>query len=122
MKVETYTPGQPQISMTESARVQAEKEIRREQAQGIRLAVKESGCSGYMYVLDYVTDSSTTNDNDTTLPFGDTVTLFVDKESLPVVNGTEIDYVTEGVNQFFKFRNPNATGECGCGESFTVNE
>lgn len=104
--------------MTDAAQAQAGKEIARENAQGIRLAVKESGCSGFMYVLDYVHEST---DNDAQLTFGDDVVLFVDKSSLPVVNGTEIDYVTEGVNSFFKFRNPNATGECGCGESFTVN-
>ena len=104
--------------MTDAARQQALAEIAREHAQGIRLAVKESGCSGYMYVLDYVHEAG---DNDASIPFGDDVTLYVDKASLPVVNGTEIDYVTEGVNSFFKFRNPNVTGECGCGESFTVN-
>lgn len=118
MSVETYNPAQPRIDMTEAARLQARKEIAREKARGIRLAVKESGCSGYMYVLDYVHEAQS---GDTEVPFGGDVTLFVDRESLPVVNGTQIDYVTEGVNSFFKFRNPNATGECGCGESFTVN-
>lgn len=118
MSVQTFDPSQPQISMTDAAQQQAGKEIAREHAHGIRLSVKESGCSGYMYILDYVHDSG---GDDVRLPFGDGITLFVDKASLAVVNGTEIDYVTEGVNSFFKFRNPNATGECGCGESFTVN-
>lgn len=118
MSVQTFNPNQPHIAMTNAAQAQARREISREKARGIRLAVKESGCSGYMYVLDYVHDAQ---DNDATISFGDDVTLYVDKDSLKVINGTEIDYVTEGVNSFFKFRNPNVTGECGCGESFTVN-
>ena len=118
MSVQTFNPNQPQLAMTDTARAQARREIAREKARGIRLAVKESGCSGYMYVLEYVHEDGT---DDATVSFGDDVTLYVDRDSLAVVNGTEIDYVTEGVNSFFKFRNPNATGECGCGESFTVN-
>ena len=118
MSVQTFDPSRPQISMTDAAQRQASREIARESADGIRLSVKESGCSGYMYILDYVRDDS---GDDVRLPFGENITLYVDRASLAVVNGTEIDYVTEGVNSFFKFRNPNATGECGCGESFTVN-
>ena len=50
----------------------------------------------------------------------DGVDIYVSREHLPMVNGTEIDFVTQGVNSMFEFRNPNATAECGCGESFTV--
>ncbi|MGB1220952.1 MAG: HesB/IscA family protein, partial [Alcanivoracaceae bacterium] len=80
MSVETFNPAQPRIGMTDAARQQAHKEIVREHARGIRLAVKESGCSGYMYVLDYVHEAQ---DGDTQVPFGDDVILFVDRESLP---------------------------------------
>jgi iron-sulfur cluster assembly protein len=118
MSVQTYVPGDVSVRMTASAQQQARKEISRESARGLRLAVKPSGCSGYMYVLDYVRDAQP---EDKPIAIADDVTLFIDNGSVSIVNGTEIDYVTEGVNSFFKFRNPNATGECGCGESFTVN-
>lgn len=118
MSVQTYVPGDVSIRMTAAAEQQARKEITRESAHGLRLAVKPSGCSGYMYVLDYVHEE---NDTDKSLAIADDLTLYIDNGSLNIVNGTEIDYVSEGVNSFFKFRNPNAIGECGCGESFTVN-
>ena len=117
MSVQTYMPGDVSIRMTAAAEQQARKEIRREAAKGLRLAVKPSGCSGYMYVLDYVHEA---NSDDKRIPIANDLTLYIDHHSTGIVNGTEIDYVTEGVNSFFKFRNPNATGECGCGESFTV--
>lgn len=119
MSVETWTPGDMHITMTDAARAQARKELTEEKARGLRLAVKPSGCSGYMYVLDYVQDPAS---DDRRFDIGDDVTLFVDQKSLPILNGTEIDYVREGLNRFFKFRNPNAQGECGCGESFSVNQ
>lgn len=118
MTVENYVPGEPRITMTEAAREQARRELARQNAEGLRLAVKPSGCSGYMYQLDYVEEAG---GDDHRLRIDDDVVLYVDEKSLPVVQGTEIDYVTEGVNRFFRFRNPNASGECGCGESFTVN-
>ncbi len=117
MSVQTYIPGDVQISMTDAAAQQARREISRTGAVGLRLSVRESGCSGYMYVLDYA-DSH--NSDDKKLVLASDVTLFIPADSTAVLQGTEIDYVTEGVNSFFKFRNPNATGECGCGESFTV--
>lgn len=118
MSVQTYTPGDVRVTMTEKAATQARKEIARQGVAGLRLSVRESGCSGFMYVLDYASSDS---QDDQRVQTKEGVTLFIDKKSAPILNGTEIDYVTEGVNSFFKFRNPNATGECGCGESFTVN-
>lgn len=119
MSVETWSPGDMRVTMTDAAREQARRELADEQAQGLRLAVKPSGCSGYMYVLDYVQDPSA---DDRRFEIDDGVTLFVDSKSLPILDGTEIDYVREGLNRFFKFRNPNAEGECGCGESFSVTQ
>jgi iron-sulfur cluster assembly accessory protein len=118
MSVQTFVPGDArQVSMTATAEQQARREIAREQALGLRLAVKPSGCSGYKYVLEYVKQAE---DDDHQVRIADGVVLFVDAKSLPLVKGTEIDYVTEGVNRFFRFRNPNSEGECGCGESFSV--
>lgn len=116
MSVSTYIPGHESIHMTEAAIAQTRVQLLREQALGLRLAVKPSGCSGYMYVLDLVRDEQA---DDKKFTFGD-VTVYVDSKSLSIVDGTEIDYVQEGLNSLYKFHNPNVTGECGCGESFTV--
>lgn len=118
MSVQNYVPGNESVSMTESAIAQARAQLAREGALGLRLSVKPSGCSGYMYVLDLVREEQAT---DRRYTFGGDVNIYVDGAALAIINGTEIDYVKEGLNAFFKFRNPNVTGECGCGESFTVN-
>lgn len=118
MTVQTFVPGQTEIHLTEAARRQARREIERAGAAGIRLNLDESGCSGYMYVLDFVTEAL---EGDRRFDV-DGIALYVPEKWVVMLNGLQIDYVTEGVNSLFKFRNPNATGECGCGESFTVDE
>jgi len=117
MTVQTYMPGQESITLTEAAVAQTRAQLARENALGLRLDVKPSGCSGYMYVLDLVHEEQP---GDRKFSFGEGVTVYVAGNALAVVNGTEVDYVKEGLNAFYKFRNPNVTGECGCGESFTV--
>lgn len=83
---------------------------------GIRVGVRTAGCSGLAYVLEFVDEP-----NDTDERFdNDGVGVFVDPKSLVYLDGLQMDYVTEGLNSGFKFTNPNQTGECGCGESFTV--
>jgi len=83
---------------------------------GLRLGVKQTGCSGYAYVVSYADEVGT----------GDVVfdaagvKVVVDRDSLRYVDGTEIDFVRQGLNEAFKFRNPKSKGECGCGESFNV--
>lgn len=118
MTVQTFVPGQAEIHLTEAARQQARRELQRSGAAGIRLNLDESGCSGFMYVLDFVEDVP---ERDKRFDI-DGIALYVPEKWLPMLNGLEIDYVKEGVNSLFKFRNPNATGECGCGESFTVED
>ena len=83
---------------------------------GIRLAVKTTGCSGLMYVLEPV-DSELPEDLKFT---SQGIDVYVDPKSLVYIDGTEMDYVKQGLNEGFEFRNPNVQGECGCGESFTV--
>lgn len=84
---------------------------------GVRLAVKTSGCSGMAYVIEFVDELDEENDQ----VFEDHgVKLVVDKKSLLYLDGTEVDYGKEGLNEGFKFNNPNAKASCGCGESFTV--
>lgn len=117
MSVETFTPGQARIGMTDAAAEQAREQLSREKAAGLKLDITTSGCSGYMYVMDFVTEPDA---GDEAFEAADGVTVYVPKKHLRLLNGTEIDWVTEGVNSFFKFRNPNAEAECGCGESFSV--
>src|SRR5205085_950029 len=89
---------------------------RRGHGLGLRLSIKETGCSGYSYVLDYA-DTAGPDD----LVFEDQgVKVFVDRESFPALDGTRVDFVRQGLNESFQFQNPNVKAECGCGESFTV--
>jgi iron-sulfur cluster assembly protein len=105
------------ISLTESAaeRVRGYLE-RRGHGVGLRLGIKKTGCSGYAYVIDYADDI---NPDDVVFDVLD-VKVIVDNDSLQLIDGTQVDFVKEGINEAFKFRNPNVKGECGCGESFSV--
>lgn len=85
-------------------------------APGVRFGVRRTGCSGFGYVVD-LADSVTGDDRALEI---DGIPLIVDSRSLPLLDGTVIDYQRQGLNASFVFHNPNATGECGCGESFTV--
>ena len=105
------------VSLTQSAanRVRSYLE-RRGRGLGLRVGVKKTGCSGYAYVIDYA-DAVEPDD----AVFEDQgVKVVVDRDSLKLIDGTEVDFVKHGLNEAFKFRNPNVKGECGCGESFNV--
>ncbi len=83
---------------------------------GIRLGVRTTGCSGMAYKLEFADEQP--EGDEVFQSFG--VTIFVDPKSLPYIDGTELDYAREGLNEGFKFNNPNVKNECGCGESFNV--
>jgi iron-sulfur cluster assembly protein len=83
---------------------------------GLRLGVKTTGCSGLAYKLEFV-DNKSTEDVEFECQG---VHIFIDPKSLQYLDGTEVDYTKEGLQEGFKFTNPNTKGECGCGESFTV--
>lgn len=85
-------------------------------AAGVRFGVKRTGCSGFAYVVD-LAEAAQPGDHMLDV---DGIRLIVDDRSLPMVEGTVIDFRRQGLNAAFVFHNPNATGECGCGESFTV--
>lgn len=86
---------------------------------GVSLSVKKTGCSGMSYVLDYVHE---TKEGDLIIPLSKEFIVSINKASYPFIKGTVVDYVKEGLNYKFVFQNPNQTGQCGCGESFTVSE
>ena len=85
---------------------------------GLRLSVKKTGCSGLSYVVDA---ASSIKETDYCFPFTDVFQLLVDKNSYPYLKGVSIDYVKQGLNYKLIFTNPNQSGQCGCGESFTVD-
>ncbi len=87
-------------------------------AIGLRFGVKRTGCSGWGYVADLARDERAGD----SVFVQDGVPVFVDADSLALVDGTQIDFVKQGLNEQFVFRNPNVAGECGCGESFTTAE
>lgn len=105
------------ITMTEAAaeRIRAYLE-RRGKGVGLRLAVRNTGCSGYAYAIDYADEVGP--DDEVFEAHG--ARLVVDRESLKLLDGTEVDFVREGLNEGFRFNNPNVKATCGCGESFTV--
>ena len=105
------------ISATTDAakRVQAYM-AKRGKGIGLRLGVKTTGCSGLAYKLEFV---DIANPEDQVFE-SNGITIFVDSKSLQYIDGTILDYTREGLQEGFKFTNPNVKDECGCGESFTV--
>jgi iron-sulfur cluster assembly protein len=105
------------VSLTESAARQIKKQLqKRGKGLGLKLGVKQSGCSGYAYTIDY---ADTLNESDVVFEnFG--VKVIVVGSDLQFVDGIELDYRREGINEAFQFNNPNVKGTCGCGESFSV--
>lgn len=83
---------------------------------GIRVQIRTTGCSGYAYQLEFV---DVVNEDDTVFE-SNTIKIVVDKKSLGMIDGTQLDYKTEGFNQGFEFKNPMEDAQCGCGESFTL--
>jgi iron-sulfur cluster assembly protein len=105
------------ISLTDAAADRVRNYLeKRETDLGLRLGVTKTGCSGYSYVINY---AQSIGDDD--VVFEDKgVKLVIDPEALSLIDGTEVDFVKNGLNEAFSFRNPNIKGECGCGESFNV--
>ncbi len=117
MSVETFVPQQA-VTVTEAAQAHFRKQLEGRDGAVVRLSVKESGCTGYKYVIDIV-DQGETEDVEIALENG--VRLLVSSQAMGMVRGTQIDYTKEGLNRTLKFINPNVADECGCGESFSIN-
>lgn len=105
------------VTLTEKAAEHVARFIaKRGRGVGVRLGVKTTGCSGLAYKLEFVDEVASED-----LSFeSHGVKVLVDPKSLPYIDGTELDYAREGLNEGFKFNNPNVKSECGCGESFKV--
>ena len=105
------------ITLSERAADRVQKFLsQRGKGIGLRLGVRTSGCSGMAYTLEFVDESQP--DDHAFESFG--VTVLIDPKSLSFLDGTELDFVREGLNEGFKFNNPNVKNSCGCGESFNV--
>lgn len=105
------------ITITQAAADQIRQALAaRGKGLGLRIGVKTSGCSGFMYTIDFADEAG--SDDQVFEDHG--VKVIVDNESLGFLDGTEVDYGKEGLNEAFRFNNPKAKAECGCGESFTV--
>ena len=105
------------ISLTQSAAARVRDYLaKRGRGVGLRIGVRRTGCSGYAYLIDY---ADSVEPDDVVFDEGG-VKVIVDNKSLGLIDGTEVDFVKDGLNEAFKFRNPNVKGECGCGESFSI--
>jgi iron-sulfur cluster assembly protein len=105
------------ITLTESAANRVRTHIeKRGQGLGLRLGITTTGCSGYAYKIAYADEALA----DDVLFESHGVKVFVDADAIEYIDGTEVDFVKQGLNETFKFSNPKSAGECGCGESFTV--
>ena len=105
------------IHISKAALTHIRRQLDQTQADFLRLGVKESGCNGYMYMLDYL---EAPDGDDLCVEFDLSVKVCVSRADLDMVNGTEVDMLTQGLNTALIFKNPNATSYCGCGESFAV--
>ena len=105
------------ITLTQSAATRIADQLQKNDAEALRFSARKSGCSGYSYHMDFAREQNV----DDLVFENHGVKVVIDKESHDILNGTQIDYVSEGLNSTFKFSNPKATDECGCGESFAIS-
>ncbi|MFT6733057.1 MAG: iron-sulfur cluster assembly accessory protein [Polaribacter sp.] len=118
MTVEKFDPSSTQpVTVTASAISHLQKQVDNKNAVGVIFNVKESGCSGYKYLLELLLEK---NDSAIKFELSDNLNLFVQPSTIPLIQGTVIDLTKKGVNYQLEFSNPNATASCGCGESFSV--
>jgi iron-sulfur cluster assembly protein len=105
------------IQLTDNAAQRVKQFLDKENGVALRLGVRKTGCSGWAYDVSIV--SGVENDDQVFEDKG--IKIVVDNESLPYLQGSSIDFTQSGLNRTFQFDNPNATDECGCGESFTIS-
>ncbi|MFV0477826.1 MAG: HesB/IscA family protein [Parahaliea sp.] len=118
MSVETFDARSDAVQVSDAAAQYLKTQLDKNGGKAIRISVKESGCTGYMYVMDEVTRGEA---SDLVMSLANGLDIFIDPASLPVLKGTEIVYEKDGINRTIKFHNPNVTAACGCGDSFSIN-
>lgn len=106
-----------EITLTQAAAERINAQLaKRGSGIGLRVGVRKSGCSGYMYTMDYADEIGASDD----VFEGFGAKVVVDRKHMAVLRGTTLDFRSEGLNRMFRFENPHAKNSCGCGESFTV--
>lgn len=116
MTVETFSAAQA-ISVTPAAAAHFAKALVKKERKAVRISLKESGCTGYKYVIDEVVAGA---EGDLVIDLDNGVQVLLDPKHLSALSGMVIDYVTEGLNKTLVLNNPNVKNQCGCGESFSV--
>ncbi|MAA73862.1 MAG: iron-sulfur cluster assembly protein IscA [Salinisphaeraceae bacterium] len=105
------------VEMTQAAAERIKSQLaKRGEGVGLRVGLRKSGCSGYMYTMDYADEVS--QQDEVFEAHG--AKIVIDRQFMDVLDGTRVDFRSEGLNRMFRFDNPRAVNECGCGESFTV--
>lgn len=117
MTVATFDVNSELVRVTPAAAEHFRRNLTGESGAGVRISVRESGCTGFKYFVEKA-DAPCDGDVQVTLENG--VMLYIDPDAIPFLRGTEIDYERENINYVLKFNNPNVVAECGCGESFSV--
>ena len=115
--VEVFDVNDDVVTITPAAAKHLLQQVQGKGESGVRISVKESGCTGYMYVMEEV---SAGEGDDVTVTADNGLQLFIASDSVDYLRGTQLDYVREGINRTLKFLNPNVTAACGCGESFSI--
>ncbi len=118
MPVEIIDPQQA-VTVTPAASRHFRDQCRQSHEAGIFLSLKESGCTGYKYVLELV---AVQPEASLAVALEDDIVLYIDAKAVPALQGMVIDYVRNGLNHELQFQNPNADEYCGCGESFSIRE
>jgi iron-sulfur cluster assembly protein len=109
-------PEHAPITLTDAAATRVSGYLDQDGGVGLRLGVRRTGCSGWAYVVELADEVGDTDE-----VFTDHgIRIVVDRETLPMIAGSRVDFVRHGLNYAFEFENPNVTDECGCGESFTI--
>jgi len=116
MSVEIFSVNET-VNITPAAAEHFRLQLEKKGGGGIRISLKESGCTGFMYVIDEVDGAE---EQDLVISLANQVKVFVDPTHLSAIQGTLVDYVTDGLNKNLVLNNPNVKDACGCGESFSV--
>lgn len=118
MSVTSFDASADLLQVTPAASAHFRRQLTSNQHQGVRISLKEAGCTGFKYVIESVAEAE---DGDIAVAAAEDVTIFISPQAVPALRGTRIDYAQEGVNFNLRIDNPNVKHACGCGESFSID-